>query len=689
MTEARDLLVELGVEELPPKALQGLAQALAENMQRGLRDERLEHGECSWYATPRRLAVLVRQLAASQADNTVEKRGPALSAAYNEAGEPTKAALGFARSCGVEPEQLETLETDKGKWLCHRHVARGARTAARIPDIINQALTDLPIPRRMRWGAGDIEFARPVHWVVLLFGEELIHSRVLGMETGRETRGHRFHHPAPVQLDVAGEYAEKLAATAYVVADFKARRERVRQAVDQAAQDGGGKALVDAELLDETTALVEWPVAVAGTFADEFLTLPPEVLIATMQGHQKYFPVVNPNDGRLQARFVAVANIESADPEQVKRGNERVIHPRLSDAAFFWQRDRTRTLEQFGEGLDRVVFQQKLGSLADKTARIEALGLYMAEQLALDQDAYQRAARLAKCDLLTAMVAEFPELQGIMGRCYAVASGEPAAVAQALDEQYMPRHAGDRLPQGPTGRILALADKLDTLMGMFAVSGAPSGDKDPFGLRRAALGCLRIMVECALPLDLEDCIARAATTFPQGLATQDAQDALFDFMQERLRGYYLEQGVSATVFDAVQAGRPTRPHDFHLRALAVSDFLQRPEAASLVAANKRIRNLLKQTALDDKLEPDPALLREQTEIALYEQLCACPASEHLEQGDYRAALLALAGLRDAVDAFFDEVMVLCEDRALSNNRLALLSALRGLFLATADLSRLQ
>ena len=685
----KDLLIEIGTEELPPKSLTRLASSLADAIRQGLRDKELEHGECSWYATPRRLAVIVRDLADTQADKETVKRGPSVASAYDQAGNPTRAAEGFARSCGVKVAELDTLETDKGSWLSYSHLARGARTEELLPAIIERALAGLPISRRMRWGDGDIEFVRPVHWVLLLFGEDIIHATILGMETGRDTRGHRFHHPQAISMASAGEYLTRLQKEGRVTADFSERKKQIREAATEVAQAHGRAVLIDKDLLDEVTALVEWPAVIIGSFNDEYLELPREALIATMQSHQKYFPVLHPDTGELTADFISVANIDSASPEVITQGNERVISPRLSDAAFFWERDRSRPLESFAVKLDKVVFEQKLGTLADKAARIENLGRYIAGQLEFEAGLVERAARLAKCDLLSDMVGEFPELQGIMGRYYALESNERPEVARALEEQYMPRHAGADLPETSTGMVLALADRLDTLTGIFAIGKGPTGDKDPYGLRRAGLGCLRILIECALPLDLEACLAYSAGTFQESLNASAITTEVFDFMLDRLRRYYLDNGVSPAVFDAVQACRPAQPHDFNLRVLAVGEFLRLPEADSLVTANKRISNILKQAQYTSESIVDEALLQEKTERDLYKQMHASGVVGHGASGDYIARLTALAGLRDYVDAFFDEVMVLCDDVALRNNRLALLNELRQLFLATADISRLQ
>ena len=685
----KDLLLEIGTEELPPKPLARLASALAGAVHQGLQDKDLDHGDYSWYATPRRLAVIVRDLADTQADKEVLKRGPSVASAYDQAGNPTRAAEGFARSCGVEVADLDTMETEKGRWLTYNSLVRGARTDELLPAIIEGALAGLPIPKPMRWGAGDIEFIRPVHWAVLLFGEDVVRTTVLGTETGRETRGHRFHHPGTISLAHAGEYVARLQEQGQVIADFEERKKQIRQAAVEVAQGIGKRALIDEALLDEVTALVEWPVAIAGSFDEQFLELPKEVLIATMQSHQKYFPVLRPDTDELAADFISIANIDSATPDAVQQGNERVIRPRLSDAAFFWERDRNQPLQSYAGKLDKVIFEQKLGTLADKAKRVETLGKYIAEQLEFEPALVARAAQLAKCDLLSDMVGEFPELQGIMGRYYALECNERPEVARALEEQYMPRYAGAGLPETETGKVLALADRLDTLTGIFAIGKGPTGDKDPFGLRRAGLGCLRIMIECALPLDLEACLAHSAAAFPDSVNAPAVTAGVFDFMLDRLRRYYLDNGVSPAEFDAVQACRPVQPHDFNLRVLAVAEFLRLPEAGSLISANKRISNILKQAQYTADSAIDASLLVEKTETDLYQQMRALGAGEQGQPGNYVARLTALAGLRDYVDAFFDEVMVMCDDPALRNNRLALLSGLRQLFLATADISRLQ
>lgn len=689
MSAARDLLIEIGTEELPPKALRRLGTAFADEIRAGLDRAALPPGSCTWFAAPRRLAVLVENLAAAQADREVVKRGPALTAAYGKDGKPTAAALGFARSCGTDMEKLETLETDKGQWLVHRAMETGAPTAALLPGILDTALARLPIPKRMRWGAGDAEFARPVHWVIVLFGDDVVPCAPFGIPAGRESRGHRFHHPGPVAVPAPRDYVRVLRDTGRVLADFDARMNLITQQVSRAAAAEGGTAQVDPALLEEVTALVEWPVAVTGTFEEQFLALPREVLIAAMQGHQKYFPVLA--GGKLLPRFITIANIDSPDPAAIRRGNERVIRPRFTDAAFFLERDRATTLAARVPGLEQVIYQNKLGTLAERARRVAALGRFMAAELGADGANLERAALLAKCDLLTEMVGEFPELQGTMGCHYARADGEAEEIARAIDEQYLPRFAGDALPETRTGQLLAVADKLDTVLGIFAIGQPPTGEKDPFGVRRAALGCVRILIECELELDLEACLRSAAAAFPERIKAADAVPAVFEFMLERLRRYYLDQDTPVSVFEAVLARRPTRPLDFDRRVRAVAGFTHRPEAASLAAANKRIRNILRQAGADDSAAVDERLLQEapERELARALQQAEQDVGPMLERDDYMAALSRLAELRASVDGFFEKVLVMSDDAGVRRNRIALLRRLDDLFLRCADISCLQ
>ena len=690
MGAKRDFLVELGTEELPPKALRRLAEAFAEGVRAGIAKCELPHGDIQYYATPRRMAVLVHELAEAQPDRNMERRGPAVAAAFDDEGNPTKAAQGFARSCGVSVDQLERLENDQGAWLVYRSVQRGVATAELLAGIVEQALAALPTPKRMRWGSLRVEFVRPVHWLVMLFGDAVIDAELYGVRSGRESRGHRYHHSGTINISEPRAYAPLLETEGHVMPDYAARKEAIRGQVAEAAKSAGGTAVIDEDLLDEVTALVEWPVALLGDFETRFLDLPPEPLISTMQGNQKYFPVVDAK-GKLLPHFITVCNIDSRDPAQVRAGNERVIRPRFSDAAFFWEQDRRLPLEQRREDLKKVLFQAKLGTLYDKTERLQPVAGEIASHLGGNRDWAVQAAALAKCDLLTHMVGEFPEVQGIMGRYYALAEGLPAEVAGALDEQYWPRFAGDHLPVSVSGRALAIADKLDTLVGTFAIGQIPSGDKDPYALRRAALGVLRTMIECGLALDLKELLEHAARAYPENLAAGNAVEQVFDFMMERLRAYYHESGTSPDVFDAVLAQRPTRPFDFEMRIRAVTTFRAMPEAESLAAANKRIRNILKQAEERIPAEVDVAQLVEPAERALYQQLAALSdeVTPLFDAGDYTPALQRLAGLHEAVDGFFDKVMVMTDEEKLRRNRLALLARLNGLFLRAADFSRLQ
>lgn len=689
MADKQDLLIEIGTEELPPKALAGLAQAFEQGVVQGLEKAGLVACAVQRFATPRRLALLLCDLPAQQPDREQERRGPALSAAFQADGQPSKAAEGFARSCGVSVADLQQQATEKGAWLVHISREAGAATATLIPGIVEAALAALPIPKRMRWGDREEQFVRPVHWVVLLFGNEVIPASILGVRSGRDSYGHRFHHPQALTIAAPREYAAQL-ATAHVLADFAQRRERVRQQAQNLATTLGGTAVIQTALLDEVTALVEWPVAVAGNFEARFLAVPAEALISTMQDHQRYFPLVD-GTGQLLPHFITIANLESRDVAQVQAGNERVIRPRFSDAEFFWDQDRKRPLAERMAQLQQVVFQQRLGTVAAKSARVATLAALIAQQLGSNVTWAQRASQLAKCDLLTHMVQEFPELQGIMGRYYAQHDGEAPEVALALEEQYLPRFAGDRLPQTKTGQALALAERLDTLLGIFAIGQAPSGTKDPFALRRAALGVLRILLEGELELDLLELLEASAAHFPAELPAKAQVDAVLAFIMERLRGYYLDQGLQADVFEAVLECRPTRLMDFQRRVRAVQAFRTLPEAASLNAANKRIRNILRKVEGTLPFNVAVELLVEDAEQALAGRLAEL-SSEVLplmEAGLYAEALQRVASLRGAVDGFFDQVLVMAEDAKLRNNRIALLNELSSLFLRVADFSRLQ
>ncbi|MEE8428505.1 MAG: glycine--tRNA ligase subunit beta, partial [Gammaproteobacteria bacterium] len=664
MNEARELLVEIGTEELPPKALKELSEAFSRGVFDGLAKEslvdsrsifdeslvnkRIERAFVS-FATPRRLAVLVKDVNTQQPDAEEIRSGPAIKAAFDDNNKPTKAALGFARSCGVAVENLEK----KDGRLIYRIEKKGLPAAELIPDIVTTALAGLPIPKRMRWGSSTAEFVRPVHWVVLLHGTEAIAAEILGISAGRDTRGHRFHYPQPMPLKEPKEYESLLKTKGYVVADYADRRNQIKQQVMETAQALHGNANPDDSLLDEVTALVEWPVVLSGDFDPDFLEIPPEALISSMQVHQKCFPVTD-SRGKLMPHFITISNIESRDPAQVRAGNERVMRPRLADAAFFWNQDRKHALSGRLNKLKQVVFQYKLGSLWHKTQRISSLAGLIAEQLGADPTHAQRAGLLSKCDLLTEMVGEFPELQGIMGRYYADKDGESKQVCRAIDEQYMPRFAGDTLPQTTAGQALAIADKLDTLAGIFGIGQIPSGTKDPYALRRAALGVLRIMIERDLDLDVMDLLNVSVQSYGDVIAG-DTSEKVFDFMMDRLRAYYVAAGIPYDSVEAVLACQPRKPRDFDKRVRAVSEFRTLPESESLAATNKRIRNILKQADEEIPDAVDKSVLAENAEKLLAEQLLhfSREVEPLFEAHDYTPALTKLTGLREPVDNFFD------------------------------------
>ena len=689
---ARDFLVELGTEELPPLALPELERAFAEGLRTAFTEAALAHGEIRSFATPRRLAVLVRNLADAQATQSIKLKGPPVSAAFGKDGSPTAAATKFAEKCGVEIGALKRVTEGKGEFLYFEGQKPGQAAAGLLAGMVQRALDQLPIPKRMRWGGSSAEFVRPVHWLTLQFGSDRVPARILDTESGTATRGHRFMAPQDFPLAQPADYEATLRERGKVIADFAARRELIREQVSGMGKSLGGAALIDADLLDEVTALVEWPSAIAGGFEARFLELPREVLISTLQHHQRYFPVET-SGGKLMAHFITVANIESREPAKVRAGNERVVRPRLSDAAFFWSQDRKQPLIDRLVALDAVTFQAKLGSVGDKVRRVATLAGQIAQLLDANREQAIRAAQLAKCDLLTNMVGEFPELQGIMGRYYATADGEPAEIAAAIDEHYMPRAAGGALPATPIGTAVALADKLDTLAGIFAIGQKPSGTKDPFGLRRAAIGVLRILVEKKLDLDLRALVSAAIEQQPVKSATAGTE--LWDYLVERLRAYFIDasaqdgvRSVSTEMFDAVRSSEPVSPLDFAARLAALSRFLALPEAASLTAANKRIANILKKAEGSASGTVDVTLLRESAEKSLHEALAGMisDVDRALGKRDYAAALARLAGLRPTVDGFFDAVMVNADDAQLRRNRLALLAELRRQFTRIADLS---
>jgi len=683
---AKDLLFELCTEELPPRTLPALSNALTEGLAKGIDAAGVPHGKIHGFATPRRLAVWIEKLAEHQPDRQVERRGPPLANAFDSQGSATQAATAFAKSCGVAVAELSKLTTEKGAWLQFRGTERGAATTTLLKDILTQAIAALPIAKRMRWGAHSAEFVRPVHSVVLLYGDEVVPLEVLGLESGRVTSGHRFHSPKPITLKGAKGYETKL-RRAKVIADFAKRREMIRLGVIAAAAEVNGTALIDDALLDEVTALVEWPVPLTGQFEQRFLSLPREVVIATVQDHQRYFAVQGA-DGKLSGWFVTVSNIESRDPSKVRQGNERVVRPRLSDAAFFWEQDLKVPLRAHAARLSGVIFQAKLGNYADKTARVTLLSELIGRRIEAGPDIAQ-AAELSKADLMTAMVGEFPELQGTMGRYYAEAQGLPRDVSVAIEEHYRPRFAGDALPSTKIGQALSLADKIDTLVGIFAIEQRPTGTKDPFGLRRAALGILRILLEAQLDVDLVDVLGAAAAAQPVQRPT--VADEVYDFIAERLRGILLEQpGTTPEMLDAVFANRPRSPLDAVTRLAALKEFLLLPDAVVLAAINKRIANILKKTQVSQDWTVDPHGLTEEAERGLHQALKELrdPVLEATKQRRYADSLHALAGLRAPVNDFFDRVMVMDENTAKRNNRLALLRDVQALLGGVADLSRL-
>ncbi len=688
MTTSNHLLFELGCEELPPKSLKKLSQALLDNILVGLNEADLGYYQARAYATPRRLAVVIDDLISFQLDKTVEKRGPALQAAYAADGAPSKAAVGFAASCGVTIEQLERLETDKGEWLVFRQTVKGQATIELLPEIIRKSLNNLPIAKRMRWGSFSHEFVRPVHWSIFLYGQQVVETEILGLQTGRLSRGHRFHAAQFLSILQPHDYLETLREKGKVLADFQERMDVIRAAANQAAAIVGGVAHIEEDLLEEIAALNEWPVPVVGNFDARFLELPMEVLITTMQSNQKYFPVKNAQGGLLP-HFITFSNIESTNPSSIQHGNERVVLPRLADAAFFWKQDRKQSLADRVPSLASIVFQKDLGTLADKTERIGNLAAFIAEELHADTDLARRAALLAKTDLITNMVGEFANLQGIMGRYYALADNESVEVALALEEHYFPKQSGGPTPSGLIGQILALAEKIDTLSGIFSAGLIPTGDKDPYALRRATLGILRILIENNIALDVVALLDKALAQFTHAFNLAETREKIIDFIFDRLKGYCLDHGYSVNEFEAVLAVCPTQPLDFMLRIRAVQAFRQLPEAESLAAANKRIINILKKTEVS--IPESVGRLVETAEINLLSaaEYASADIQPLLEGQNYTLALSRLAKLRESVDAFFDNVMVNTEDEELRNSRLALLAMLSTQFLKIADISKLQ
>lgn len=707
---ARDLLFEIGTEELPPTELRLIEKALGEEVARRLKEAELSFKDIETFATPRRLALLVHHLAEQQPNRLLERKGPPKALAVDEKGRPTKAALGFAKRCGVAVEALTTIQDEKGEWLFCRLEVPGKRTEELIPEILRASLKALPTKRWMRWGEGKVEFIRPVHWAVLLYGSRVISTEILGLETSRYTFGHRFHAPHALDISSPGHYDQVLFVQGKVITSFERRREKIREQLEDLARRLGGRPLLCEELLDEVTALVEWPVVMWGTFDKRFLELPPEVLITAMESHQRYFPLVERArtaataaiaDTRLESEnrtlgqaemllphFLFVANLESKNPETVRRGNERVIRPRLHDAEFFYRQDLKKPLEARLEALKGILFQQKLGTLYDKSLRLEVLCRFLADKIGADGDHARRAALLAKCDLTTEMVGEFPELQGIMGYYYAKAQGEPEEVARALEEQYRPRGARAPLPETKAGMALSIADKIDTLVGIFSLGEKPTGTKDPYGLRRAALGVIRMVLEKELDFDLMALLEEAAHLYQHPFDQRRTVSEVYDFIVDRLRGYLTERGYRHDEIEAVAAVRPRNLLDFECRLKAIHTFSQQPSSQGLSQANKRIRNILRKADTGGGREINPDLLQEPAERELYRAMLEVEEglSSSIDRRAYEEALARLSQLASPLDRFFQEVFVMCEDEELRQNRLALLRCLQQDFLKVADIS---
>ena len=685
-----DCLVELGTEELPPKALRSLSTAFLDLVNEGLAEFELQAESSAAFATPRRLAILLRNVPLQQADQQVEKRGPAVKAAYDAEGNPTRAALGFAASCGVGIDALEQRETGKGAWLYFSQAQAGRALSDILPEVVSRALGRLPIPKRMRWGDRTEEFVRPVKWLVMMLNDAVIDTEIFGLPAGKKTRGHRFHAARWIDIDHPANYEKLLLEQGKVMVNMEQRKQSIRQMVEQAAQGLGGAAHIEEDLLDEVTALVEYPVPVVGEFDVDFLEVPQEALVMTMQDNQKYFAVFD-SDGGLMPHFITVSNVDSRHPEEVARGNERVIRPRFSDAQFFFEQDKKRGLQPMRQALDTVVFQSKLGTIGDKVQRMAGLANEIAKVTGADHAAVERAVQLCKADLMSDMVGEFPKLQGVMGRYYAQAENESGEICEAIEQHYWPRYAGDLLPTHNVGQCVALADRLDTLVGIFAIGQKPSGVKDPFALRRASLAILRILIEAKMEIDLKQLCQFAASQFDTGLKAGEAVDEVVDYVLDRLRGYYQDQDINFDVVDAVKAGSDAVLVDIDRRVLALNQFLQQDAAIALAAANKRIANILKKQVDITLGDVDPDLFELDEEKALHEQInqMAADVSRLFASQDYLSGLDKLAGLRPAVDQFFDHVMVMADDTALRDNRLALLSSLVQQFRQVADLSRLQ
>jgi len=682
------LLIELGTEELPPKSLKTLATAFFDNIKSQLDSGDLSYSDIKWFATPRRLAVQVLDLVAKQQDKTVEKRGPAVNVAFDEQGQASKAAEGWARSNGITVEQAERLITPKGEWLLYKATVAGKAISELVPDMVTNALNKLPIAKPMRWGAERTQFIRPVHTLTMMYGDKIIAGAALGVNSSNQIQGHRFHHQGLITLSHANDYQAEL-LKAFVEVDYQARQDKIVAQIKQVSAAISAVALIDEDLLEEVTSLVEWPVTLVGTFDEDFLNVPAEPLIYSMKDHQKYFPVTT-SDGELVNKFIFVSNIESKDPQQVIFGNEKVIRPRLADAEFFFKTDQKQTLESRLSTLETVLFQKQLGTLKEKSERIADLSRVIAAQLGENSDDAYRAGLLSKTDLMSDMVLEFPQVQGTMGKYYAINDGESQAIAQALEDQYRPRYAGDSLPEANIGCAVAISDKIDTLVGIFGINQPPKGDKDPFALRRAAIGVIRIIIEKQLDLDLATLISESIALFGDKLSNANTAENVLDFVMGRFRAFYQEQGIAVDVIQAVLAKKPSAPLDFDKRIKAVSYFGQLPEAETLAAANKRVGNILAKFdgQLYDEFKIELASEEPEKDLATIFKAVNLKVAPLMAVKNYQAALSELAQLKTPIDTFFDNVMVMSDDEAVKINRLTLLNEIRNSFFAIADISQL-
>ena len=686
----KTFLVEIGTEELPPKSLRTLAESFAANFIEQLDNANLEHGEVLWYASPRRLALKVLNLNNTQPDSQVVKRGPAVSAAFDANGNPTKAAEGWARGCGIDISQAERMQTDKGEWLSYTHNQKGQPVVNLLCDMVKNALSKLPIPKPMRWAARQVEFIRPSHTVTMLYGDELVPGVILDIQSARIIRGHRFMGEQEFTIDNADQYPEILEQRGKVIADYNKRKAIIKQQAEAAAAKLNGKADLTESLLEEVSSLVEWPVVLTAKFEERFLEVPAESLVYTMKGDQKYFPVYD-KQGKLLPNFIFVANIESKDPQVVISGNEKVVRPRLADAEFFYKTDLKQRLADRLPRLETVLFQQQLGTVKDKALRIEALSGFIAEKIGADIEQAKRAGKLTKCDLVTNTVFEFPETQGIIGRYIAIKDGETIEVATAIEEQYKPRFSGDELPSTALSSAVSIAEKMDTLAGIFGIGQHPKGDKDPFALRRAAIGVLRIIVEKSLPLDLVELANFATSLYGNKLTNNNVVEDIVNFMQGRFRAWYQEKGFAIDTIQAVLAINPTKPADFDTRINAVTHFRTLPEASSLAEANKRVSNILSKTenAIPENINASLLEAGAEGDLAMQIAILTDKLAPYFSESRYQDALIELASLKAPIDTFFEKVMVMVDDEKIKLNRLALLKKLQHLFLKVADISLLQ